>query len=72
MFRTAGIWDKFDLNCILGKGEELFKLIGQFRYTGKEDLPQEFLIENSSINVEVLENNTGQGNISMIYKRKKR
>ena len=38
----------------------MFKFIGRFRYLGKEDLPQEFLVENSSINVEFLENKTGE------------
>ena len=60
LFKSPGLWDKFDLDCILGKGDQLFKFIGKFRYLGIEDLPQEFLIENSLINVQFLENNTGE------------
>ena len=35
-------------------------LVGKFRSLGMEDLPQEFLIENCFINVEFLENKTGE------------
>ena len=60
LFKSPGLWEKFDLDCILGKGDQLFKFIGKFRYLGIEDLPQEFLIENSLINVQFLENKTGE------------
>ena len=50
------MWDKFDLDCMLGKGDQSFKFMGKFRYLGMEDLPQELLVGNSSINVEFLEN----------------
>ena len=56
--RSPGTWDKFDLDCILGQGDQLFKFIKKFRYLGMEDLPQKFFLENSSINVEFLENKT--------------
>ena len=58
LVRYPGLWDKFDLDSILGKGDQLFKFTGKFRYLGMEDLPQEFLEENYSINVEFLENKT--------------
>ena len=35
-------------------------LVGKFRSLGMEDLPQEFLIGNCFINVEFLENKTGE------------
>ena len=35
-------------------------LVGKFRPLGMEDLLQEFLIENCFINVEFLENKTGE------------
>ena len=57
---SPGLWDKFDLDSILGKGDHLFKFIGKFRYLGIEDLPQEFLVENVSVNVKFLENKTGE------------
>ena len=33
------LWDKFDLDSILGKRSQLHKFIGKFRYLGMEDLP---------------------------------
>ena len=48
------------MDCILAKGDQLFKFIGKFRYFGAEDLPQEFMIENCPINVELLGNKTGE------------
>ena len=48
------------LDCILQKGDLLFKSLKNYRYLGIEDLPQEFPIENSSINVEFLNNSTGK------------
>ena len=53
-------WDKFDSDCILCQGDQLFKYIGKFRSLEVEDLPQNFLIANSSINMEFLENKTGE------------
>ena len=58
LFKSPGIWDKFELDSILAY--QLFKSIGKFRYLGVEDLPQEFLLENYSMNVEFLENKTGE------------
>ena len=58
LLRSPGLWDKFDLDSILGKGYQLFSFIVKFRYLGMEDLPQESLVQNSSINVEFLENKT--------------
>ena len=58
LFSSPGMWNKFHLDCVLGKGNQLFKFIEEIRYTGMEDLPQDFLVENSCINVEFLENKT--------------
>lgn len=58
LFKSPGLWDKFDFDYILGKGNQLFELIGKFKYLGMEDLPQ-FLIKNSSVSVEFLEKKTG-------------
>ena len=49
LFGSPGLWDRLDLDFILGKGDQLFKFIGKFRFLGMEDLTQEFLVENSSI-----------------------
>ena len=42
----------------LHKGDQLFKFINKFRCLGITDLRQEFLIENSSVNVKSLETKT--------------
>ena len=60
MFKSPCVWNKFDLDCIFGKGSQLLKFIGKFRYLGVEDLPKEFMIENYLVNVELLENKTGE------------
>ena len=60
LFKSPGMWNKFELDFILARGDQLFKFIGKFRYLGVEDLPQEFLLENYSMNVEFLENKTGE------------
>ena len=64
MFRSPGLWDRFDSDSMLGKGDQLFKFIGKSRYLRMEDLPQEFFVEITSINMEFLENKTG-GNSSI-------
>ena len=38
----------------------MFKPLNNCRYLGVEDLPQEFLIENSSVNIEFLNIRTGE------------
>ena len=56
LFKSPCLWEKFDLHSILGKGDQFFK----FRYLEIEDLPQEFLLENCSINTESLKSRTGK------------
>ena len=60
LFKSASIWDSFGLDCISQKGDLLFKSLNNYRYLGMEDMPQEFFIENSSINVEFLNIRTGE------------
>ena len=60
LFRSPRMWDKSDLDCILGKEGQLFKFIGKLRYIGMDKLPQKLLVGNSFINVEFLENKTGE------------
>ena len=38
----------------------MFKFIGKLRYLRVEDLAQEFLVENSSANVKLLQNKIGE------------
>ena len=59
-FKSASIWDSFDLDCILQKGDLLFKSLNNYRYLGMGVLPQEFFIENSGINVKFLNNRIGE------------
>ena len=40
MFKSPGLWNKFDLDYMLGKGDELFKFTDKFRCLEVEDLPQ--------------------------------
>ena len=47
LFKCESIWDSFDLDCILQKGDILFKSLNNYAYTGMEDIPQEIFIENS-------------------------
>ena len=42
LFRSPGMWDTFDLDCVLGKVDQLSKSIGKFRYLRMEDLLQKF------------------------------
>ena len=60
LFKSVSIWDSFDLDCILQKGDFLFKSLNKYQYLGMEDLPQEFFIENLSINVEFLNIRIGE------------
>ena len=60
LFKSVSIWDSFDLDCILQKGFFLFKSLNKYRYLSMKDLPQEFFIENSSINVQFLNIRTGE------------
>ena len=55
LFRSPDLWDKFDIDWILYKGDQLFKFIGHL-----EDLAQDFLVEDFSVNAEYLENKTGE------------
>ena len=52
--KSVYIWDSFGLDCMLQKLDVLFKSLNNYRCLGMEDLPQEFFIENSSINREFL------------------
>ena len=60
LFKSGSIWDSFDLDSTLQKGDLTFKSLNNYRYLGMEDLPQEFFIENSSINVEFLNDRNGE------------
>ena len=60
LFKSVSIWDSVGLNCILRKGNTLFKSLNNYRCFEMEDLSQEFFIQNSSINVEFLNNRTGE------------
>ena len=42
LFKSISIWDFFNLDCILQKGDLLFKSLNNNRYLGMKDLLQEF------------------------------
>lgn len=56
LFRSPGLWEKYDVDCILAKGNQLLKFISKFRYLGIKDLPRKFFTYNSSVKVEFPEN----------------
>ena len=59
LHKSPALCDKYDLDSILGKGDQLFKFIGTFRYLAIEDLSQgNFVIEKCSIEVKFLANKT--------------
>ena len=60
LFYSASIWDFFGLDCILNIGELLLRYQNNYRYLGMAYLPQDIFIKNSSINVEFLNNRTGE------------
>ena len=45
LFKSVSIWDSFDLDCILQKGDLLIKSRNNYIYLGMEDLPQVVFIE---------------------------
>ena len=51
LFKSISIWDFFNLDCILQKGDLLFKSLNNNRHLGMKDLLQEFFF--SSINIEL-------------------
>ena len=60
LFKSVSIWDSFDLDCILQKGDLLIKSRNNYIYLGMEDWPQVVFIENLSINVDFLNDRTGE------------
>ena len=52
--KSVSIWDYFDLDCILKKGDILFKIQIITDILGWKTYHRSFFIENSSINVEFL------------------
>ena len=70
LFKSTGILDFLEFDCILQKGDLLFKSLNNYICIRMEDLPQKFWIEDLSINVEFLNNRTGEitvGGISCVY-----
>ena len=52
---------------MISKWDQFFKFIGKFKYLGMVDLPQEFFIENCSINMEYLDIKAGETMFQGIY-----
>ena len=69
LFKSTGILDFLEFDCILQKVDLLFKSLNNYICIRMEDLPQKFWIEDLSINVEFLNNRTGEitvGGISCV------
>ena len=60
LFKKVSLWSSFELDSILLNGDFLFKALKKNRILDVEDLPQSFLIKDSIINIEYLENKTGE------------
>ena len=61
LFTFPDRWHKFDLGCILRKGDQLFKYIEKLDILVLKAYPKSScLVELSSINVAFLENETGK------------
>ena len=72
LFKSVSKWDSFDLDCILQKGDLLFKSLNNYRHLGMENLPQDFFIENVSINIEFLNIKTGEITLTRFNREKAR
>ena len=72
LFKSVSKWVFFDLDCILQKGDLLFKSLNNYRHLGMEDLPQDFFIENVSINIEFLNIRTGEITLTRFNREKAR
>ena len=72
LFKSVSKWDSFDLDCILQKGDLLFKSLNNYRHLGMENLPQDFFIENVSINIEFLNIRTGEITLTRFNREKAR
>lgn len=57
-FSSSGLWDAFDLDYILNKGDQLPKFICKFRHLRIENVPQDFVIVEFFIKVEFSKNKT--------------
>ena len=57
LFRSSGMWNRFDLDCILGKGDQLFQFIWKIDPTrvpdpdnDKNSIKIEWVIQKTSLN----------------------
>ena len=59
LVKKVSIWKSFDLDYILEKGNETFKLVGIPRALFMNELPHNISIENNNIDIEILANYFG-------------
>ena len=59
-FKRVALFDCIELDSILENGDQLFKTIQIFRYLGIDDLPRYFIFKECQIEVQYLENVTGE------------
>ena len=57
--KKVSIWKSYDLDYILEKGDETFKHLGISRPLFMSELPRNILIENTVIEIDMLDNHFG-------------
>ena len=60
LFKRVVLWDSFELDSILENGDQLYKTIQIFRYLSIDDLPSYLHLKGHRIEVQYLENMTGE------------
>ena len=60
LLKRIVLWKPADLDCILQKGDAVFKKLNLLIILSVDDLPQNCKIEDVSLNLYYLENKTGE------------
>ena len=60
LLKRISLWKTAYLDCILQKGDDLFKKLNLRRILSVDDLPQNCKIEDVSLNLDYLESKTGE------------
>ena len=60
LLKRISLWKTAYLDCILQKGDDLFKKLNLMRILSVDDLPQNCKIEDVSLNLDYLESKTGE------------
>ena len=60
LLKRIALWKPADLDCILQKGDDIFKKVNLMRILRVHDLPQSCKIEGVSLNLDYLKNKTSE------------